>query len=108
MSVRKRVKIGIIMLLPLLLQYVMSVLYGLCIVIIMDLFDLVHYDLDAFDANDLSRYYFTALALCTILIESFFAARYLSDKRGRAAIIAMSAVIIFYFSSLFCQGMMFK
>ena len=108
MTQSKRFKLGVIMLLPLLLQYVMSVLYGFCIVIIMDIFSLAHYDPLAFDANDLSRYYFAALAVCTLLLESFFAFRYIKQKTVRAIIIAASAVIIFCFSSLFCQGMMFK
>ncbi len=94
--------------LPVVLMYVLSIGYAYCRLIVMDLFHLPHYDEFRFDANDLTRLYFAILPLLPIAVSVYVSSRNFEGKLKRLVYIGVSALVIFYISSLFANGLMFR
>ena len=102
------VKKVIISLLPCVLMYVMSVLYASCQLLIMHVFDLPTYDEFVFDANDLTRVFFSVFPALPIVFSVFVSKRLSDVGYLRVIYICISSVLIFYISSLFINGLMLK
>ena len=102
------IKLALLCFLPILIHFCMSSLYGACRALIMESLSLATFDPYHFDANDLTRWYFAILALSTTVLSVFISVRHTHNRNARSAIIGVIAVILFYLSGLFCQGMMLK
>ena len=89
-------------------MYVLSVIYASFQLIIIETFNILSYDEGCFDANDLTRSYFSFVSIVSLAIGCIVSGKISLHKHIILLYISLSSVVIFYIASLFSNGLMLR